>query len=114
MDSVDCFGCDIYCTLETKRHICSPEIVVDRLRKRNHIQTFFSQQIRSLMCSITSKDYQTIQIQLMVSMFHCFDLIYPVWSWYAHQFKWLSGSSENRSTHRKDSRKIFCCQHLKI
>ena len=42
VDAVDRVGSDIYCTLESKSHICAIDIIIDRLRKMDDVETFFS------------------------------------------------------------------------
>ena len=63
------------------------------------------------MGSISSQYYQAVQVQLVISMLHRFDLIDSIRSRYAHQFKRLSGSSKNCSALGKDSGEIFGCEH---
>ena len=42
MDAVDRFCRDIHCAVETEGHVCTPDIVIDRLWQVDDIQSFFS------------------------------------------------------------------------
>ena len=114
MNTVDGICRNVYRTLESERHIRSPQIIIDRLWKCNDIQPFLPQKIRRLMRPVSSKDHKAIQVQLMVSVLHRFHFIQSLLIRNPHEFKWLSRCPKDRSTHREDPRKIFRSQHLKI
>ena len=54
MDPVDRIGCNIHGALKAKRHIRSPQIIVDRLRERDHIQPLLPEQVCCLMCTVSA------------------------------------------------------------
>ena len=54
MDPVDRIGCNIHGALKSERHIRPPQIVVDRLRERDHIQSLLPEQVRCLMCTVSA------------------------------------------------------------
>ena len=114
MDPVNCICCNVYRTLESECHVRSPEIVINRLRKCYHIKSFFSQHIGWFVCSIPSQNYQAVQIQLVICVFHRLYFVNSVLIRYSHQLKRLSGCSQDRSAKCQDSRKIFWRKHLKI
>ena len=103
MNPINRIGCNIHCTLKSKCHIRSPEIVVDRLRKCHNIQSLFTQQIGSLMRSISAQYHKTVQVQLVVCMLHRLYLIKPVLVRHTHQLKRLSGGSEDCTSSCQDS-----------
>ena len=67
------------------------------------IQTFFSQKIGCLLCSITAQDHQTIQIQSAVVLLHGCYLVQSVFIRYAHIFKRLTRASKDRTSAGQDS-----------
>ena len=75
MDTVNSFCGNIDSTLEAKGHICSPEVIVDRLRKCDHIESLFPKKVCCLLCSVSSKDNQTVKTQLIVILLHGFYLV---------------------------------------
>ena len=87
MDAVNTLRCNIYCTLKTKGHICPPDIIINCLRKMNDIQTFFAEQISCFLRSISTKNYQAVQVQSLVILFHGCYLIKPVLIWRSHCLK---------------------------
>ena len=103
MDPVNSICGDIHGALEPKGHLRSPEVIVYRLRERDHIQPFFAQHMRRLMRSVPPKHYQAVKIQLVVSVFHCLHLVKPVFIRNPHQLKRLPGCAEDRSPHRQNS-----------
>ena len=54
--------CNIHCTLETKGHICSPQIIIDGLGQCYDIKAFFPQKIRCFVCAITTKNDKAVEI----------------------------------------------------
>ena len=54
MDSVNRICRNIHRALKSECHFCSPQIVIDRLRKRDHIQSLFPKKICRFMRSVSS------------------------------------------------------------
>ena len=54
MNTVDGIGRYINRTMESKRKIAAPEIVVYGLRKRNDIESFLQQQICRLLAAVAA------------------------------------------------------------
>ena len=108
VDAVDRIRCDVNSTLETECHIRSINIIVDRLWQMDDIQSFFTQQVCCLLCSISPKDHQTVQAQFVIILFHGFYFIQSVLVRCTHQLERLSGGSQDRSALCQDSGKIFC------
>ena len=75
MDTVNSFCGNIDSTLEAKGHICSPKVIVDRLRKCDHIESLFPKKVCCLMGAVSSKDNQTVKTQLIVILLHGFYLV---------------------------------------
>ena len=90
MDPVDRICGDINRTLESKRHVRSPQIIVDGLRKSDHVQAFLAEHVRSLVSSVSSKYHKTVQVQLVICMLHCLNLVKSVLVRNAHQLERLS------------------------
>ena len=90
MDPVDRIRSDINRTLEAECHICSPQIIVDRLRKSDHIEPFFAEHIRSLVCSVSSQYHKAVQVQLVICMLHRLNLVKAILIRNAHQLERLS------------------------
>ena len=40
MDTVNTVRCDINCTLESKGHVGTPDIIIDGFGKGNHVEAF--------------------------------------------------------------------------
>ena len=114
MDTVNGFCGNIHCTVETKCHICSPDIVINCFRKMNNIQTFFSQKISGFLCAVSAQNNQTIQTQLMIILLHGFYFVQTFFIRCPHQLERLTGRSQNRTASRKNTGKIFGSQHTVI
>ena len=89
--------------LEAKSHIRSPQVIVNRLRKGYDMQPFFSQHIRRLVCTISSKHNQAVQVQLVICMLHSFHLVQTILIRHPHQLKRLSGGSKDCSSYSQYS-----------
>ena len=111
MDAVDCICSNIHCALETKSHISSEDIIVDGLRKMDDVQPFFAEKVCSLLCTIATKDHEAVQTQFVIRLLHGFYLIETFFVRYTHQFKRLTGCTEDRTATGQNTGKIFCCQH---
>ena len=70
MDAIQRICCNVDRALEAKGHIRSPEIVVDGLGQRYNVQAFLTQQVRCLMCAVAAENYQAVQLQLIIGLFH--------------------------------------------
>ena len=91
MNTVDRIAGDIDGTLKSKGHIRSIDVIVNGLWKMDHIQPFLTQKIGCLLCTIAPQNDQTIQIEFIVSLFHCLDLIQTILIRNPHLFERLSG-----------------------
>ena len=111
MDAVDCICSNIHCALETKRHISSEDIIVDGLRKMDDVQPFFTEKVCSLLCTISTKDHEAVQTQFVIRLLHGFHLIETFFVRYTHQFKRLTGCTEDRASTGQDTGKIPRTQH---
>ncbi len=114
MDPVDRIRCDINRTLESERHICSPEIIVNGLRQCNDIQTFLTEQVRCLVRPVSSEYHKAVQVQLVICMLHRLYLVKAVLVRHAHQLERLSGSSQYGPSACQDSGEILCCEHTEV
>ena len=102
VDPVNCISRDIHRALESERHLCPPQVIVNGLWKCDHIKPFFSQQVRGFMRSVSSQDHQAVEVELMICMLHCLDFVKPVLVRHSHQFKRLSGCPENGASSCQD------------
>ena len=103
MDTVNTVRCDINCTLESKGHVGTPDIIIDGLGEMDDIESLFTQKIGCLLCSITAQDHQTIQIQSAVVLLHGCYPVQSVFIRYAHIFKRLTRASKDRTSTGQDS-----------
>ena len=103
MDPVDRIRGDIHSALESECHVGSPQVIVDRLRQGDNIESLLAEQVRRLVGSVSSKNNETVQVQLMICMFHSLYLVKSVLVRYSHQFKRLSRRAENRTAPCQDS-----------
>ena len=60
MNIVNCSSSDVHGTLESKRHIRSPDIVVNGLWQTHHIQAFLPEKIGCFLRSVATQDHQTV------------------------------------------------------
>ena len=98
MDTVDRIGRNIHCTVKSKCHVSSVNIIVDRLRQVDDIQPFLTQQIGRLLRAVSAKNDQTVQSELVIVLLHRLDLIQPPLIRFAHELERLSGGTENCTT----------------
>ena len=106
MNAVNAFCRNIYGTLKAKCHIGSVNIIVDRLRKPHNIQSLFTEKISRFLCSISPKNYKTVQFEITIRFFHRLNLVQSIGIGFPHMLKWLSGRSKNRSSQCENPGKI--------
>ena len=106
MDAVDALRRNVHGALKAKRHICSPDIIVDRLGKMNDIQTLLAQKIRRFLGSVAAQNDQAVQIQLLIGLLHGLHLVQAVLVRRPHILKRLSGASQDRPSLGQDTCKI--------
>ena len=114
MDLVYGIRRNIHRTLEPEGHVRSPQVIVDRLRKRNNMQSLFPQHICRLMGAIPSKYHQTVKVQLMICMLHSLHLVKAILIRHPHHLERLSGCPKDRPSYGQYSREISGSQHLEI
>ena len=111
MDAVNGICCDLQSALEAKGHICTPDIIINGLRKMDDIQAFLAEKIGGFLRSVSAEDHKTVKTELIVSLFHGLNLVQSLLIRNPHQFEWLSGCSENSSALSQDSGKVPGCKH---
>ena len=95
MDTVNGICGNVYRTLETKGHVCAIDVIINSLWKMDNVQSFFSQKVCCLLCTISAKDHKAVQAEFIISLLHCFNLVQAILIRDTHQFEWLSGCSED-------------------
>ena len=103
MDTVNTVRCDIHCTLESKGHVGTPDIIIDGLGEMDDIESLFTQKIGCFLCSVAAQDHQAVQIQSAVVLLHGCYLVQSVFIRNAHILKRLTGASKNRTSAGQDS-----------
>ena len=78
MNTINRIGRNVHCTLKTKGHISSPEVIINGFWQGNYIQSLFSQQISRLVRTVSAENYQTIQLKLIIILFHCLHFVETV------------------------------------
>ena len=114
MDTVNRIRCNVYCALEAEGHICSPQVIVNGLGKRNDIEPFLAKQIGCLMGSVASQDHKAVQAELIIILLHGLYLVKSVFIRILYGFKRSTGASKDRAALRKNSGKILSLQHAEI
>ena len=103
MDVVDRCRGNIHRALEAECHVRSPEIIVDGLGQRNHVESFFLQQIRRLMRSISAQNHKAVQLQLVIILLHRLDLVQSVLIRIPHLLKRHSAAAQDRAAFGQDT-----------
>ncbi len=114
MDTVDRVARNVDRTLETERYIRSVNIIIDRLRQVDNVETLLTQQICCFLRSVTAEDHETVQIQLVIILLHCLHLVQTVFVRNTHLLERLAGRSDDRSALCQNTGKICRCQQLII
>ena len=70
MDLIDRCGCNVDCGLISEGKVCSPDIIVDGLRKMDYVEAFFTKEVRCLLCSVSAEDNNTIEALLCQDRSH--------------------------------------------
>ena len=81
--------------MKSKSNVCSPDIIINRLRQSDHIQSFFRQQVGRLMRAISSQSHKTIESHLLIVGLHSFHFIDIVVLDHAHISIGLTGRSKD-------------------
>ena len=90
MDTVDYICCNINGTLKTECLVCSPKVVVDCLRKRNHIESLFTKKICGFLSSVAAEYNKTVKAKLFVVLLHSLNLVNAVLVNNTHKLERLS------------------------
>ena len=114
MDLVNSSRCNIHRALETEGHIRAPEVIVDRLGKRDDIQAFLGETVSRLGGAVASEHDKAVQLQLVIVLFHCLDLIQAVLIRLVDGLKRNTACSEDRAAARKDAGEIRSGQHTEL
>ena len=110
VDLVDRGGRDIYSTLETKGHFCSPQIIVDGLGKRDYIEALLAEQIGSLGGTVAAAHDQAVQLQFMIGLFHSLYLVEAVLIRITDGLERAAAGSQNRAASGQDSLEVLAGQ----
>ena len=103
MDTVNGFCGNIHCAMETKSHICPPDIIIYGLGKIDNVQSLFSEHVCRLLGTVAAQDHQTVKTQLIVRLLHGFNLVKASVIGHTHQFKGLAGCTQDRTASCEDT-----------
>ena len=95
VDTVENIGRDVHSALESKGSVCSPQVIVNGLRQRHHIDPLLAQEIGCFMGPIASQNDQTVKFHLFAGFLHAGQFVYIVFIRHLHQFKGLPGGAQN-------------------
>ena len=106
MDGIDDRCRDIDRGLEAKRHLRPPQVIIDRLGQRHHMNAMLGQQIRGLVRAVAAQNHQTVEFGLLNGFEHFLELGFLVLLRLEHGFERLARGAKNGAAHRQDIRKI--------
>ena len=98
---------DVNSAVKAECDVCTVDIIVDRLWQTYNIKTLLTEQVRRLVCAVTSQSNKAVKLHLLVILFHCGNLVNIVLFNYAHIAVGLAAGSENCAAQRQQSRKII-------
>ena len=110
MDAVNGICCDLQSALEAKGHICTPDIIINGLRKMDDIQAFLAEKIGGFLRSVSAEDHKTVKTELLVSLFHGLNLIQDVLIGLADRLERAAAGSQHRAAGRQNSGEILSGQ----
>ena len=114
VDAVDGICGNIHSALETKGHIGPVNIIINGLRQMNDVQPLFTEKVCRLLCAVSAKDDKTVQTELVIILFHRFNLIQAVFIGHPHKFKGLTGRPKDGASFCQNTGKIFGREHTVI
>ena len=95
MDAVNGIGGHIHRALEPKGHICAPQVIVNGLWKRYHIESFFAEHVGCFLAAVSAQHHKTAELQLFVGVLHSLHLIQSILIRSTHELERLARSAEN-------------------
>ena len=110
MDLVDRGRRDVDRALVAEGEVRAPDIVVDRLRQVNDVQSLLAEQVGGLLGSVAAQDDQAVQAKLVVILLHRLDLVKPVRIRHAHELERLAGGPDDRAAAGQDAREVVGCE----
>ena len=114
VDIIDALCRDINRALEAEGHVGSPEVVVDRLGKCDHVETFFAEKVGCLGGSVSAAHYKAIQLQLVIGLLHCLYLVEAVLIGLMDRLKRHSAGSQDGSASCQDSLEVLSGEHVEL
>ena len=106
VDIINALGGDIQSAVESKCHIGSIEVVVYGLRQSDDVQPLFTQKISRLCRAIAAAHNQAVKLQLMISLFHCLNLIQTILIGIADGLEGASAGTEHGAATGQDTFEI--------
>ena len=104
MDIIYDVCCNIYCALKAESDVCTPDIVVYGLRKRDDVHSGVHKEFRALLGTVSSHYQETVKIQTVISILHGRDQTLPVLIYYILSGNIiLAGCSEDRPSLSDDT-----------
>ena len=111
MNAVNRVCRDVHRTVKAKGHIRSVDVVINRFRKMNDVQAFFTEKICCLLGSVSAENHQAVEAELVIVLLHGFHLVEAILIRLSHQFERLTGCTENCTAAGKNTGKIVIRQH---
>ena len=95
MNAVNGIGGNIHRALEPKCHIRAPQVIVNCLGKRYHVESFFAEHVGCFLAAVPAQHDKAAELQLFVGVLHGLHLIQSILIRSAHELERLARSSEN-------------------
>ena len=97
VQSIQCICGNVYRSMESESHICTEDVIINGFRQTNDIQSFVRQQLGGLMCAVAAQCQKTIQLLILISLFHVLDLVHIVIADDFHHLERLTFGTQNRT-----------------
>ena len=113
VDAVDDLGGDVHSSVEAKGEIGAKDVVIDGLGQTDHIEALFAEQIGGLVGAVAAQSDQTIQLEILIGLFHRSNLVHAVFFHHAHVAERTAAGAQNGAAQGEDTGELLLA-HLLI
>ena len=112
VDAVDDLSGDVHGGVEAEGDVGAVDVVVDGLGQADDVQTLLGEEVGRLVGAVAAEAEQTVELGVLVGLFHGRDLVDLVLFHHAHQLEGGALGSEDGAAQRQDAAEIVLAHLL--
>ena len=112
VDAVDDLSGDVHGGVEAEGDVGAVDVVVDGLGQADDVQTLLGEEVGRLVGAVAAEAEQTVELGVLVGLFHGRDLVDLVLFHHAHQLEGGALGAEDGAAQRQDAAEIVLAHLL--